>query len=59
MIVDIVETGTTLRENDLAVRETIVPISTRLIANKANFEFKKAQIEAIVRGLALQTEAKA
>ena len=59
VIVDIVETGTTLRENDLAVRETIVPISTRLIANKANFEFKKAQIEAIVRGLALQTEAKA
>ena len=53
-----VPTGTTLRENDLAVRETIVPISTRLIANKANFEFKKAQIEAIVRGLALQTEAK-
>ncbi len=59
VIVDIVETGTTLRENNLEVRETIVPISTRLIANKANFEFKKAQIEAIVRGLAAQAEEKA
>ena len=52
VIVDIVETGTTLRENNLAVTETIVPISTRLIANKASFEFKKARIEDIVRGLA-------
>ncbi len=57
VIVDLVETGTTLRENELEVRETIVPISTRLIANKASFEFKKAQVEEIVRGLAAQTEA--
>ena len=34
VIVDIVETGTTLKENDLEVIETIVPISARLIANK-------------------------
>ncbi|MBQ8911264.1 MAG: ATP phosphoribosyltransferase, partial [Clostridia bacterium] len=34
VIVDIVETGATLRENDLEVFETIVPISARLIANK-------------------------
>ncbi|MBQ9685128.1 MAG: ATP phosphoribosyltransferase [Oscillospiraceae bacterium] len=58
VIVDIVETGTTLRENDLAVKEEIVPISTRLIANKSSFEFKKAQIEAVVRGLAQQVEAR-
>ena len=57
VIVDIVETGTTLRENDLAVKEEIVPISTRLIANKAAYEFKKAQIEAVVRALAAPEEA--
>ena len=40
VIVDIVETGTTLKENDLTVIETIVPISARLIANKSSFKFK-------------------
>ena len=48
---DIVETGTTLRENNLEVLETIVPISARLIANKANYKFKSAQIENIVKEL--------
>ncbi len=47
VIVDIVETGTTLRENHLAVKETIVPISARLIVNKTAFKFKTAQIEQI------------
>ncbi|MBO7217627.1 MAG: ATP phosphoribosyltransferase [Clostridia bacterium] len=45
VIVDIVETGTTLKENDLEVYETIVPISARLIANKTGFRFKTEQIE--------------
>ena len=54
VIVDIVETGTTLRENNLAVMETIVPISARLIANKAGFQFKRAQIEQIQKSLAEQ-----
>ena len=58
VIVDIVETGTTLKENDLEVMETIVPISARLIANKASYQFKAAQIDAIVTSLAAQTEAK-
>ena len=49
VIVDIVETGTTLKENDLEVIETIVPISARLIANKSSFKFKQEQIERIVR----------
>lgn len=49
VIVDIVETGTTLKENDLSVIETIVPISARLIANKASFKFKSEQIETIVQ----------
>ncbi len=56
VIVDIVETGTTLKENDLEVKETIVPISARLIANKANFKFKSEQIEKIVRELKAQVE---
>ena len=51
VIVDIVETGTTLKENDLEVIGTIVPISARLIANKASFKFKTEMIEKIVDGL--------
>jgi len=51
VIVDIVETGTTLKENNLAVLETIVPISARLIANKASFVFYKARIEELTRRL--------
>lgn len=44
VIVDIVETGTTLRENNLEVYEDIVPISARFIANKTSFRFKTEQI---------------
>ena len=47
VIVDIVETGKTLVENDLEVKETILPISARLICNKASFRFKTAEIERI------------
>ena len=54
VIVDIVETGTTLKENNLEVFETIVPISARLIANKASFKFKSEQIERIVKSIAEQ-----
>ena len=52
VIVDIVETGTTLKENNLEVVETIVPISARFISNKASFKFKGEQIEKITRQLA-------
>ena len=48
VIVDIVETGTTLRENDLEIVETILPISARLIANKASYQFKTEQIDHVV-----------
>ncbi len=48
VIVDIVETGTTLRENNLEVIEEICPISARFIANKANYKFKAKEITAIV-----------
>lgn len=44
VIVDIVETGTTLLENNLEPIETIVPISARLIANKVSYKFKYEQI---------------
>ena len=49
VIVDIVETGTTLKENNLDVLETVVPISARLIVNKASYTFKTAAISEIVR----------
>lgn len=56
VIVDIVETGTTLKENDLSPFETIVPISARLIANKSAFRFKSQAIEDIAEKLAKLTE---
>ena len=51
VIVDIVETGTTLKENNLEVKATIVPISARLISNKASFKFKTDAIEKIVESM--------
>ena len=51
VIVDIVETGTTLKENSLEVFETIAPISARLIANKSAFKFKTREIEAILKAV--------
>ena len=57
VIVDIVETGTTLKENDLSVIETVVPISARLIANKASYKFESARIEALVAQITAQLEA--
>ncbi len=47
-IVDIVETGVTLRENGLHVIEDICPVSARLIANLASLKLKKAAIESLV-----------
>ena len=45
VILDIVETGTTLKENGLAAIETVVPISARFISNKVSFKFKNDQIK--------------
>lgn len=47
VIVDIVETGKTLYENNLEPIETIVPISARLIANKASYKFKQEEIDRV------------
>ncbi len=54
VIVDIVETGKTLLENDLKPFTDIVPISARLIANKSSYKFKNEMIEKIRTGLEQQ-----
>ena len=51
VIVDIVETGTTLKENDLEVREEILPISARLISNKVSYKFKFDEITKLLADL--------
>lgn len=59
VIVDIVETGTTLKENNLAVIEEIVPISARFISNKTSYKFKSKAINKIVSQMVKeQAEAK-
>ncbi len=51
VIVDIVETGTTLKQNNLSVIETVAPVSARLIANKASQKFKGEAIDRLVAAL--------
>ncbi|MCR5040879.1 MAG: ATP phosphoribosyltransferase [Clostridia bacterium] len=51
VIVDIVETGGTLRENDLTVLETIGDVSARFIANKVSYRFKNAELSEMARSL--------
>ena len=51
VIVDIVETGATLRENGLEVLREIMPISAHLIANKSSFRFKSEEIERLKNAL--------
>lgn len=48
VIVDIVETGTTLKENDLKVFEEISNISTRLVVNKSSYNFKSDEIKKLL-----------
>ncbi len=52
VIVDIVETGTTLKENNLEVFEEIVDISARFISNKTSYRFKTEQIIEMKKRLA-------
>lgn len=51
VIVDIVESGNTIRENHLTILEEFMPISARFIANKSSFEFKTEQIRTMVKRL--------
>ncbi len=54
-IVDIVETGTTLRENGLEIVEEVCPISARLIVNVASLKLRKREIEALVSRMERET----
>lgn len=47
-IVDIVETGTTLKENGLEVYEDVAPISARLIANTVSLKLRQQEIENLI-----------
>ena len=51
VIVDIVETGKTLYENDLEPKQDIVDISARLVSNKVSYKFKNEQITDIAAKL--------
>ena len=57
VIVDIVETGTTLKENDLAVLTEFMPISARFIANRASYQFKHEEIGTLLKKLTEVTKA--
>ena len=56
VIVDIVETGTTLKENNLKVLTEFMPISARFIANRASYQFKHREIENLLGKLTEVTE---
>ena len=58
VIVDIVETGTTLRENGLKVVTEFLPISARFIANKASYQFKHAEMDTMLGKLRAQLQNK-
>lgn len=50
-IVDIMETGTTLRENGLVVLDTVCDISARVIVNKASFKLKHKEVMKVIEDL--------
>ena len=50
-IVDIMETGTTLKENGLVVLDTVCDISTRVIVNKASFKLKHEEVMKVINDL--------
>ena len=58
VIVDIVETGTTLKENNLRVFEKFLPISARLIVNRSSYTFKKDEIDSLCDSLQKVLEEK-
>ena len=48
VIVDIVETGSTLRENGLEVLEEVCPLSARMIVNPVSMQMENARIQKLV-----------
>ncbi len=51
VIVDIVETGTTLKENGLSVLEEIIPLSARMVVNQVSMKMEHERIAAIIESL--------
>jgi ATP phosphoribosyltransferase len=56
VIVDIVETGSTLRENGLVERELICPISSVVVANRAQMKLRLAEIDPLIAALRVAVE---
>ena len=51
VIMDIVETGSTLRENGLAILEEVVPISARMVVNPVSMKMDNERITELIRAL--------
>ena len=51
MIVDIVETGSTLRENGLQVLEEVCPLSARVVVNRVSMQMESERITEILNKL--------
>jgi ATP phosphoribosyltransferase len=58
-IIDVVDTGNTLRANGLEAQELIATISSRLVVNKAAMKMKHARIKALIELLAAAVEQRA
>lgn len=52
LIVDVVETGTTLRENDLEILEHVADVSTVVVANRAAYKLRADEIRPLIARLA-------
>lgn len=57
-IVDIMETGTTLRENGLVVFDTVADLSARVIVNRASFKLKRPEVTQVIEDLRKAVEEK-
>ena len=51
VIVDIVETGSTLRENGLEVLEEVCPLSARMVVNQVSMKMENERIASLIRRL--------
>lgn len=56
VIVDIVETGSTLRENGLSVLEEVCPLSARMVVNQVSMKMEHERIAKLIRSLQSVTE---
>ena len=56
VIVDIVETGSTLRENGLEVLEEVCPLSARMIVNQVSMQMQPERIQSLIKKLREQMQ---